>query len=432
MFKTYLRRIINDSFINATFFSAISSVIKILTSLVIGKFVAVYVGVNGFALFGQLLNFVLIATVFTSGGLLNGITKYVAEYSSQSQEKLPIMLSTSLKLIFYVSIFIGIFISIFSSEIAKLILYDESFWFVFFIFGISIVFYSLNSILLAIINGFKKFKTFNKLNIILNIVNLFFTVLLVYFFKIHGVLYSVVIIPSFSFFLTLYFIRKEEWLGYIKFSIPFNLNVFRNIMAFAGMGIITSSISPISTLFIRQRIIDELSLQNAGIYEFVFRIVTSVLTFFSITISTYFLPRISEINNSYELKKEITKAYWISVPILFLLLSVIYFLRRTIIAILGNEDFIFAQDLFLYPLIGVFLRVCSQIIGFVLVAKAYLREVIIVEVLYNLILVFTSIYLLRLNNLEGVMNAYLYSNFIYLIMLILAYKFFRKTVFLKA
>lgn len=428
-FKTYFKSILKDDFINATFFSAISSVIKILTSLIIGKFVAVYVGVQGFALFGQLLNFVLIATILTGGGLLNGMTKYVAEYNTQSVEKLPIMLSTSIKFISYISIFTGIFISIFSSQISKLILYDESFWLIFFIFGITIIFYSLNSFLLSIVNGFKKFETFNKLNIILNIVNLIFTIILVYSFKLNGVLYSVVIIPSFSFFLTLFLLKEEKWLSYFKFNIPFNTSIFRNLLAFAGMGIITSSIAPISTLLIRQKIIDELTLQNAGIYEFVFRVVTSVLMFFSITISTYFLPRISEIRGIHELKKEVNKAYLISIPILFLLLLSVYLFRRTIITLLGNEDFISAQGLFLYPLIGVFFRVCSQIMGFVFVAKAFLKEVIIIEVIYNLILVSTSIYLLHVNNLEGVMFAYLFSNVLYFLMLWLAYKFIRKKLF---
>ena len=85
-------------FINASFFSAVASVVKILTTLIIGKFIALKLGTEGMALFGQLYSFVLIVLVFGGGAFNQGLIKYVAEYlSNEDSEKLKSIISTSFK-----------------------------------------------------------------------------------------------------------------------------------------------------------------------------------------------------------------------------------------------------------------------------------------------------------------------------------------------
>ena len=56
-----------------------STVVKMLTGLISVKVVASIIGPSGVALVGQLNNFATIAMSLASGGINNGITKYVAE-----------------------------------------------------------------------------------------------------------------------------------------------------------------------------------------------------------------------------------------------------------------------------------------------------------------------------------------------------------------
>jgi len=64
--KHYLVRIIHNQFLSASIFSATSSSLKIITALIIGKFIAVKLGAAGLAVYGQLLNFVSITIILVT------------------------------------------------------------------------------------------------------------------------------------------------------------------------------------------------------------------------------------------------------------------------------------------------------------------------------------------------------------------------------
>ena len=207
----YFDKIKKSEFLNASFYSAISSVIKILTSLLIGKIIVHYAGAEGIVLYGQLLNFVVIISVFCGGAISQGLIKYVAEYNSIEQQKIPALLATSFKFTLYSSLLIGVILILFSKFISDQILYDDKYSSIFVVFGLTLVFYALNSYLLSVLNGFKEFKKFNFISIILNIISLILSLFLSYYFNVYGILLSVIISQAFLFFVTVFFVKDEPW-----------------------------------------------------------------------------------------------------------------------------------------------------------------------------------------------------------------------------
>ena len=413
--KKKINKIINNPFVNASFYSAISSVIKILTSLLIGKIIAQMSGAEGMVLYGQLLSFVVILNVFSGGAILQGITKYVAEYNNQDKNKIPVLLSTALKISLYLSLFFGALMILFSKLISKLILYTEEYYLVFVVFGITISFFTINNFLLAILNGYKEYKKFNVINIILNISSLIITVVLSYFLDVLGTLLSVVVNQSIILSISIYFLRNENWLRKENFNLSINKTQLKLLLGFGIVAILSTALTPISSIIIRNNIISSVSLFDAGLYEFVFRISGAVIMFFTLTISTYYLPRISEINNKKELLLEVKKTYIIVIPVIFVLLLIVYFLRDFITIILASREFLVASNLFIYVLIGVFFKVITQIVGFVFLSKAKIKEVIIIEVLFNICFTIMSIFLVNRIGLVGAVMAFLICNILYFI-----------------
>lgn len=413
--KKKINKIINNPFVNASFYSAISSVIKILTSLLIGKIIAQMSGAEGMVLYGQLLSFVVILNVFSGGAILQGITKYVAEYNNQDKNKIPVLLSTALKISLYLSLFFGALMILFSKLISKLILYTEEYYLVFVVFGITISFFTINNFLLAILNGYKEYKKFNIINIILNISSLIITVVLSYFLDVLGTLLSVVVNQSIILSISIYFLRNENWLRKENFNLSINKTQLKLLLGFGIVAILSTALTPISSIIIRNNIISSVSLFDAGLYEFVFRISGAVIMFFTLTISTYYLPRISEINNKKELLLEVKKTYIIVIPVIFVLLLIVYFLRDFITIILASREFLVASNLFIYVLIGVFFKVITQIVGFVFLSKAKIKEVIIIEVLFNICFTIMSIFLVNRIGLVGAVMAFLICNILYFI-----------------
>ena len=76
-------------------FTAISTLVKMLTGLIGVKVVASVIGPAGVALVGQLNNFASIAMAVSSGGINSGIIKYVAEYKD-NENRIRLLLSTAL------------------------------------------------------------------------------------------------------------------------------------------------------------------------------------------------------------------------------------------------------------------------------------------------------------------------------------------------
>lgn len=419
--KRIAKQIKENPFINASFYSGISSVIKIITSLLIGKIIAQLSGAEGMVLYGQMLSFVVLINVFSGGAMTQGVTKYVAEYSSSNVNNLSKLLSTSLKLTLYLSVFLGVIMIILSEWLSQYILYNSNYFYVFIVFGVTVVFYSVNNFLLAILNGYKQFKKFNVISILVNLSGLLITILLSYYYNIEGTLISIVLNQSIILLITIYFLRKEQWLKKSNFNLPIDLMQLKLLSGFALVAILSTALTPISSIIIRNYLIKTVSLVDAGLYEFVLRISGSVILFFTLTISTYYLPRISEINNKKELLNEVKKTYYISLPVIMLLLVLVYFLRDFIIVVLASKEFIKSSNLFIYVLIGVFFKVSTQIVGFVFLSKAKITQVIIIEVLFNVGFTLLSIILISSHGLLGAVESFLISNIVYFISVVILF-----------
>ena len=145
-----------------------------LTGLISVKVVASIIGPSGVALVGQLNNFATIAMSLASGGINNGITKYVAEYK-EDKERIKDCLSTALQITAVCSLLVGTFLILFNSYLSKVILLSPDYNYVFIIFGFTILLYALNLMLISILNGFKEFKRYVRINIANSVIGLIFT-----------------------------------------------------------------------------------------------------------------------------------------------------------------------------------------------------------------------------------------------------------------
>ncbi|MBS1573588.1 MAG: O-antigen translocase [Bacteroidetes bacterium] len=421
-------RLKGKEFINASFFSAIASVVKILTTLIIGKFIALKLGTEGLALFGQLYSFVLIILVFGGGAMSQGIVKYIAEYlTTKDQRQLKSMISTSFQLSVISSGIIGLLLIILPKTISFWIFDSPDYYYIFYVFGISLILYVLNNFFIAIVNGHIQYKKTNQLNIISNLLTLAISLLLIYFYGISGALLSVVIAPVFSFFVVIFILRNEPWVSKSFFWQKIEPKQVKLLTHFIILGIVSSALFPWSSILIRNIIIDKVSLSAAGIYELVTRISGASLMFFTLTVTTYFIPKISGLKNIKEVTSEIKSVYKIMVPFVVVILIGIFVFKIFLIKLLADDRFLDAQYLFKYQLVGDFFKVCAQIFSFALVARAKVWWVIIIDVSSIVIQIVLTYILVGMYGIEGAAMAYMFMFILYFT--IFAILFLRKKIF---
>ena len=107
-------------------FTAISTVVKILTAFITVKIVATILGPSGIALIGQLNNFATILMVLASAGINQGVTKYVSE-NNTSKGNVEVFISTAFKITLYCSALCGLILIVLSKTISIQILNSEEY-----------------------------------------------------------------------------------------------------------------------------------------------------------------------------------------------------------------------------------------------------------------------------------------------------------------
>ena len=421
------RLIKRSEIVNVFSFTALSTLVKTLTGFISIKIVAIIVGPLGIALLGQLNNFSSIVMTIASGGINNGITKYIAEFKN-SPKKLRLFISTAFQITLILSLISGIGLILFANYFSRKILVDISYSYVFLFFGITITLYTLNSFLMSILNGYKEFKKFVQISIVTSIIGALFTIGLVWIWELPGALISAVTYQGIVFFITLFLVSKYKWFIWSNFITRLSKPILKKYTGFALMALVTAITVPLTQLFVRSFIITELSVNDAGIWEGINRISGMYLMIITSSFGVYYLPRLSEIKDKNELKKEIFTAYKLIIPILIIGCIGIYISRDLIIKILFSPEFYSMRDLFFYQLIGDVFKICSWLLAFLMIAKTMTKLYVVTEIISSIFFVCISIILIKRNHIEGVTQSYMITYFIYFFLMIFI---FRKILFWK-
>lgn len=413
--------------IKTTFFSGIITFVRFATIFISNKVIAIYTGTSGIALVGAFTNFINIVLTFANGAINTGVVKYTAEYEGD-EEKLKSLFSTSVKLSLYCSSIVGLLILFFGSNFSYWVftnhLYDNPIR----VLGISIVLYSLNSLLIAILNGKKQIKDYTIVNSLGSFVSLVFTLLLVYYFKIEGALYALVLSQSIIFFVTFYFIVKADWFSLDYFKQEFDLQILKKLSHYSLMAIVTALTVPVSQIIIRNLLISNYGLPSAGIWQGMMRISDSYLMILTTALATYYLPKLSSIHTDKELKAEILYGYKLILPFVLFCCSVIYIFRFEIIDLLYTSEFRKMSDLFIYHLLGDLFKIASWILAYIMVAKSMTKIYILTEIGSSLLYVGLAYFCVKFFGFTGISIAFFISYFIYFLTMIIL---FRKLLFKK-
>ncbi len=397
--------------IKTSILTAIATIITVISAFIINKVVAIYSGPSGLALIGQLKDFVTMLTNISNGATTQGIIKYTAEYKTiKDKQKI---FSTSIIISLVTSFIISIGLIGFNSYISELILKDTKYSNVFIIFGFTVFLFALNTILLSILNGQKEIKKYVFVNIVNSIVALLFTSFLIVKFNIQGALYSLVINQSIVFFVTLFFVLKSSWFKLEYFKQGLDKESLIKLSKYSLMAITSALVSPISFLIIRNYIGENLGWDEAGYWQGIWYISSMYLLVVTTSLSVYYLPKLSEIKDKEELKKEIFSGYKIIMPIVIVMSLSIFLLKEYVILIAFSDKFMPMMELFTWQLIGDVIKIASWLLSYLMLAKAMTKIFISTEILFSFLFVMFSILFINNFGLIGITYAFTINYILY-------------------
>jgi len=182
---------------------------------------------------------------------------------------------------------------------------------------------------------------------------------------------------------------------------------------------------PLSQIAIRNKIIVSFSTTEAGWWQAITKISDYYLAFITTVLSIYYLPRLSEIKTKTELRQEIINGYKIVLPVVGCMALAIWISRIWVVHIIFSKDFLPMTSLFTFQLLGDFFKMGSWLLGYILIAKAEIKLIIITEILFSISLVILSYFFINKYGIIGTTYAFCINYAFYWIsMLFVTKKYF--------
>ncbi len=376
-----------------------------LTLLGLNKVLAIYVGPAGYAAIGQFQNALQLITTFTGGAISNGVIKYTAEYHESPTQQLKLW-KTAGAITVFGSVLVAILVALFHRQLALIFLKDESLGSVFLWFAGGVLFFSLNTLLLAILNGRKEILLYVTANIFGSFLSLAVTYFLATKYGLLGALIALVIYQSVSFIITVSLCLRTAWFNFGSlFGYP-DRGVLSNLCGYFLMAVVSAVCVPLGQVLVRNHLGNTLGWEVAGYWEAMWRLSAAYLLLVTTTLSVYYLPRLAELKTGDEIRKEVLSGYRLILPVAIVAGLFMYLLRDVIVSVLFTSEFYPVRELFLGQVIGDSLKICSWIMAYVMLSKAMVKLFIFTEILFCLSFYLLSVVFTGMWGIKAVTWAY--------------------------
>ncbi len=418
-----IKKIGKSELVNTSIFTGISTGIKLITAFLTAKIISIYLGPDGLGVLGQLNSFVAIIMVLSTGAVTNGVIKYLSEFNENNTAKIKIIKAAVL-ITGFCSVIISLVVILFSQLWSKILFKENALQYnlIIVIFGFTVFFYANFALFTAILNGLKYFKEFNYIGIITSLVGLVFSVLLIINWGVFGALLAAVTYQSIVFIFIFIFKKRIPELNYGLFkSAKPQRSDYKNLFKFSIMALVSSILLPVSQIIIRNFILNQSNSLNMGFYEAINRLSNIYLTLVTTTLSVYYLPKLSGLSDKNLIKKEIINGYKIILPTTTLILFSVYFVRNYIIEIAFSDSFYKMESFFIPQLIGDFFKIASWLLAFQMIAKAMVKMYILTEVVFSVLIVVLTHFLLNLYGGVGAIYAYMINYFVYFVTMLIIF-----------
>lgn len=400
-------------------YSAVAVSVRLISSFIVAKTLAVFVGVSGFALFGQFMIFCQMLQVFAGNMVQVGVTKYTAE-REVSLEQLRSIISNAYLIVLISSIMICLTMIVFGKSLSIIVLGNDSYYIIFIVLGFFLLPYGLNSIWLGVLNGVREIKLYSIINISTSVVFFIIVSVLSFFWVVPGSLTAMATGQSFILIITILLLKNKNFWIWTPSLNSISKSGIIKLLKFSSMSFTTALILPTSQIFLRTYLSHKLSWVDVGYWQAVSRVSDAYLLFFTTTLTTYFLPKFSSISSTTLMKRELKNGYKFLVPIVIAVAIMIFIFKHNITILLYSDMFTPMEILYKWQLIGDVVKVCAWMLSYVLLAKSMTKIFIFCEVFFTFSYVIFTIIFTNYFGLIGTVYAFTFNFVIYLIFLVIA------------
>jgi Membrane protein involved in the export of O-antigen and teichoic acid len=399
-----------------SFYSSISQAVNIITGLIAVKILAARIGPEGVAMQGQYLNSITIISIFATGSITIGVIKYLAEYHINKELQLRVI-RTALAITIICCIVTATICILLSKFLALQAFKSEEYTSVYWLFGLFLPLTALNGLFNAMLNGLKKIPYLTLINITISIINVISLIILSKYLGVYGVLIAANFVNLFVFIIHLVLLNKYKWFSIKSLYPVWDKDISIKLFKFSLMSIMAGFIVPLAQIFVRNKLINTFGLSAAGQWQTVTRISDVYLSFIIAVLSVYYLPKLSELKEKNEIKKEIYSTLKFVLPLVILSAFSIWLARDIIIRYLLTDRFQATRNLFHFQLIGDVFKIVGWMLSYILWAKAMTRKYLVIDGFSFIMYIVVSIICINYFGIIGATIGFCITYIIYFIIM---------------
>jgi O-antigen/teichoic acid export membrane protein len=386
-------------------------VYNIFIAVVRSKIVAVLLGPAGIGISGLYQNATGLVSGFSSFGLNNSGVKSISE--SNEKEKTVSVLYTLLLFTGILGTLVGL---IFAKQLSISTFGSSEYTLQLRWLSATILFNQLAAGYNAILTGYQAIKQLAAMNVWIGIVGLLVSVPLFYFYGIEGIVPSIWISSFLSFGVGWYFVNK---LVKRRLLIGSMRDVFRSGREMLKLGFLLN-INTLFTLLIAYLIRIYISktggLLDVGLYTAAFLILNTYVGMVFTAMSTDYFPSLSKLgSNIFERNGLVNRQIEIGLLLISPMLIAFSIVSKQLIIVFYSNTFLPIQDLLLFALLGMYLKVVGWGLGYLYLACGTQKNYFINETIFNVFNLVSSIVGYHFWGLMGLGYSFAALYFIYAI-----------------
>lgn len=391
-------------------------VYQILIQIIKSKFVAVLLGPAGVGIMGLYQSGLQLIQQLSSMGLSQSAVRDVSEANgSNDMQRIAKTVTVVRKLVWVTGIFGLVLVACFSPLLSKTSFGNYDYTIPFIILSVTLLLDQLSAGQKVVLQGLRRLKDLAKCSAFGVTFGLITSVPLYYWLGIEGIVPTLILNSLCSLLLSWFYSRKIK-VEKVKVTPKQTLEQGKLMLVMGVSMSISGILSTIVAYAIRGYIQANGGVEQVGLYQAGFVIMTTYVGMVMNAIATDYYPRLAAINkDNQKCREAVSQQGEIGVMILAPMLTICLVFMSFVLKILYSDEFIAANEYISWACLGMMLRLASWVISFLFVAKAESKLFMINELSANLYYLVFSLIGYKILGLTGLGIAFALEYIVYFI-----------------
>lgn len=367
---------------------------------------------------GQIQSVVAALNGVATAPVGNGVVRFTAEHQKAGFDACAPWWRASLQWLLAIILVLIPLSWIFSDKIALWTLGSADHGWLIVVAAAGLPLAGASTLIASVINGQQLYRRYIALGMISVVGSTGITIFLVQQYGRDGALLAATLSAAVAGLVMIAGVIREPWFRLRYWFGRADMQRLRLIGGYVSMGICSAVCASVSVVLVRNILAAKLGWGDTGLWQAVFKISEIYLGVITMALSTYYLPRLSQLDRGEDIRSEILATAKVVLPIVATLAIGIYVLRDLALRLLFTEQFAPARDLFAVQLIGDVIKIGSWLCAYPMLSRGATRLFVGTEIAFSATFVALTWLLVGEFGLQGATIAFTLNYLIYLFVVI--------------